>query len=141
MKKICLKAAHSFPGLSERNILGITNNEARYQTFNAKFLSKAVPRSVRTENVFSQLQMDMRNQLTEYKNKVYQYILSIVDVFSRFHWLLSLERKFLSYVKSHLENFFIEHGPPKRLESDRGKGFKLEVKEVTWHESFVLLGL
>ena len=32
---------------------------------------------------------------------------------------------------------FVEHGRSKRLQSDRGKG----VKEVTWSEFFVLLGL
>ena len=135
VKKIILIAAHSFSGLSERNILGITNNEAKYRKFNAKFMNKAAPRPVRAENVFSQLQIDlvdMRNQLIESENKVYQYILLIMDVFSRFHWLIPLERKFPRH--------FIEHGP-KCLQSDRGKEFKKEVKEVTWNEFFVLLGL
>ena len=48
--------------------------EAKYRKFNANFLSKAAPRPVRVENVFSQLQIDlvdMRNQLAEYENKVY----------------------------------------------------------------------
>ena len=70
MKKIRLRAAHSFSGLSEPNILGITNNEAKYRKFNAKFMNKAAPRPVRTENVFSQLQIDvvdMRNQPIEYE--------------------------------------------------------------------------
>ena len=90
VKKILLRAAHSFSGLSERNILGITNNEGKYQNFNAKFLKKAAPRPVRTEKIFSQLQVDlvdMRNQLIEYKNRGYQCILSIMDTFSRFHFI------------------------------------------------------
>ena len=120
VKKIRLRAAHSFSGLSERNILGIT----KYRKFNAKFMSKAAPRPVRAENVFSQLQIDLvdtRNQLIEHENKVYQYILSIMDVFSRFHWLIPLERKFPRHIKPHLKKHFIEHGPPKRLQSDVGK--------------------
>ena len=86
--------------------------------------------------LFSQLQIDlvdMRNQLIEYENKVYLYILSIIDAFSRFHWLIPLLRKFPGHIKPHLEKRFIEHGPPNRLQSDRGKEFKKEVKEVTWN--------
>ena len=64
-----------------------------------------------------------------------------MDVFSRFHWLIPQERKFPRYIKPHLEKLFIEHTPPKRLQSDRGKEFKKEVKEVSWNEFFFLLGL
>ena len=89
---------------------------------------------VRAENVFSQLQIDlvdMRNQLIEYESKVYKYTLLIMDVFSRFHWLIPLERKFSRHIKPHLEKFFIQHGPSKRLQSDRGKEFKKAVKPKT----------
>ena len=118
--------------------------EAKYRKFNAKSLNKAAPRPVRVQNVYSQLQIDlvdMRNQLVEYENKVYWYILSIMDVFSRFHWLIPQERKFSRHIKPHLEKLFIEHTPPKRLQSDRGKEFKKEVKQVSWNEFFFLLGL
>ena len=74
VKKICLRAVHSFFGLSERNILGITNNEAKYRKFNAKFMNKAVPRPGTAEMVFSQLQIDLvevKNQVIEHENKVY----------------------------------------------------------------------
>ena len=49
VKKIRLRAAVSFSGLSERNILGITKNEAKYRKLNAKFLNKAASRPVRDE--------------------------------------------------------------------------------------------
>ena len=65
VKKIRLRTAHSF-SVSEQNILGTTNNEAKYQKFNAKFMNKAAPRLVRVENVFSQLKIvlvHIRNQL------------------------------------------------------------------------------
>ena len=106
-------------------------------------MNKAAPRPVRAEDVFSHLQIDlvdMRNQLIEYANKFYQYTLSIMDVFSGFHWLMPLEQKFSRHIKPHLEKLFIKHEPPKRLQSDRGKEFEKEVKEVTWNNFFVLLG-
>ena len=54
VKEIRLRDAHSFFGLSEQNILEVTNNEAKYRNFNAKSLSKALIRPVRAKNVFSQ---------------------------------------------------------------------------------------
>ena len=54
-----------------------------------------------------------------------------MDVFSRFHWVIPLERKFPRHIKPYLEKCFIEHGPSKRLQSERDKEFKKEVKEVT----------
>ena len=46
-----------------------------------------------------------------------------MDVFSRFHWLITLELKFLRHIKPYLEKLFIEHGPRKRLQSNGGKEF------------------
>ena len=66
----------------------------------------------------------MRNQLIKYEHKVYQYILSIMDVFDRFHLLIPLKRKFPRHIKPYLEKLFIEHRLPKRFQSDRGKEFK-----------------
>ena len=76
VKKIRLRATYNFSGLSEQEVLRKTDNEAKYQKFNAKFLNKAAPRPARAENILSQLQIDLRNQLIEDKNKVYQYIFS-----------------------------------------------------------------
>ena len=131
VKKIRLRATYNFSGLSEQEVLRKTDNEAKYQKFNAKFLNKAAPRPARAENIFSQLQIDLagiRNQLTEDKNKVYQYIFSLMNVLNRFHGLIHLERKFPRHVKPHLEKLFIEDGPSKGLQSNRGKEYKIEVK-------------
>ena len=54
--------------------------------------------------------------------------------------MMPLEQKFSRHIKPHLEKLFIKHKPPKRLQSDRGKEFEKEVKEVTWNDFFVLLG-
>ena len=60
-----------------------------------------------------------------------------------FVWVdfIPLERKFLRHIKPHLEKLFTEYGTPKRLQSDRAKKLTKEVKEVTWNEFFILLGL
>jgi len=46
VKKLRNRAAADFAGLSERNILRVTNNEAKYRIHNVKFTNKATPRPV-----------------------------------------------------------------------------------------------
>ena len=64
-----------------------------------------------------------------------------MDVSSKFYWLIPQERKFSRHIKSHLEKLFIEHTPPKSLQSDRGREFKKEVKEISWNDFFSYWGL
>ena len=72
--------------------------------------------------------IDMKNMQVEYKGKTYRYILSLMDLFSRFHWLAPLERKKSSLVKKELQRIYSVHGKPERLQSDNGREFKKEVK-------------
>lgn len=133
VKKIRLRAASSYAGISERQILRITNNNIKYRKFNAKFTNKAVPRPVRAKHVMEQVQLDLVNlksQAVVWEGKTYRYILSMMDIFSRYHWLAPLQRKFPSHVAPHLNRIFTEHGPPNRLQSDRGGEFQKEVKKV-----------
>ena len=74
--------------------------------------------------------VDMRSQVVEYNGKSYRYILSLIDIFSRFHWLVPLQRKFASHVAFHLNRTFTEHEPPDRLQTDNGVEFKKHVIKV-----------
>ena len=74
--------------------------------------------------------VDMRSQVVEYNGKSYRYILSLIDIFSRFHWLVPLQRKFASHVAFHLNRTFTEHEPPDRLQTDNGGEFKKHVIKV-----------
>ena len=92
----------SVVGLSERKILKITAKSPRFRLFNVKFKNKAFPRLVRVREIQTQHQIGLVNlsdMSVEYQRTVYQYVLSIKDIFSRFHWLAQLERK------SHLTSF------------------------------------
>ena len=48
----------------------------------------------------------------EHKGKCYKYILSVLDIFSRLHWLAPLESKSAFEVKEKLEQIYIIHGTP-----------------------------
>ena len=138
VKKIRVRAADSYAGLSERKILEITNKHVKYRKFNVKFMNKATPRPIRVSHVMEQVQIDLvdlSGQRVEYEGKVYRYVLSVMDVFSRFHWLYPLQRKFPHLIAESLFKIFSEHGSPCRLQSDNGGEFKKNVKRVSRDES------
>ena len=142
VKKLRVRAAKSFAGLSENKILEIINKHVKYRKFNFTFLNKAISRPRRISSVMEQVQIDVKNlsnQRVEYERKVYRYVLSVMDVFSGFHWLSSLLRKFRHHVVEQLFKIFSEHGPPDRVQSDNGGEFKKDVKKLCCSHSFLLL--
>ena len=105
-------------------------------------MNKAIPRPVRVSSVMEQVQIDLINlssQRVEYEGKVYRHVLSVMDVFSRFHWLSPLQRKFPHHVAEQLFKTFSEHGPPDRVQSDNGGEFRKDIKKVCCSHSFLLL--
>ena len=70
----------------------------------------------------------MKGIQVEYKGKTYWCILSLMDLFSRFHWLAPLERKKISFVKKELKRIYILHGIVECIQSDNGGEFKKDVK-------------
>ena len=73
--------------------------------------------------------VDMKSMKVEYKGKCYRYIFSLMDIFSRFHWLAPLMTKKSSYVSKELQRICKEHGQPEHLHSDNGGEFKRQVKD------------
>lgn len=74
--------------------------------------------------------IDMKNDRIKEKDETYRYILTILDVFSRFLILRPLKRKTSGQIANELERIFSEHGKPSLLQSDQGTEFKGRVKSV-----------
>lgn len=111
----------------------ITNNELKYRLHNVKFTNKATPRPVKAKYVHSQHQVDLidlSKEPVKYNGKECKYVLSVVDIFSRFLWLRPLERKSSHHVSRALKPIYNEHGPPDRLQSDRGTEFEGRVRAL-----------
>ena len=73
---------------------------------------------MRVKEIQTQHQIDLVNlsdMRVEYQGTVYRYVPSIMDIFSRFHWLAPLERKKPSHIVPHLRQIYSVHGPPKNL--------------------------
>ena len=135
------RAAESYAGLNKNKILEITNKHVKYRKFNFKFLNKSIPQPVRVSSVMEQVQIDLINvssQRVECEGKVNRYVLLVMDVLSRFHWLSPLQRKFPHHVAEQLFKMFSEHGPPDRVQSHNDGEFKKDVKKVCCSHSFLL---
>ena len=95
-KKLKQRSLHSYAGLTERKIRQVTSSNIRYRVHNAAFTNKAVPKPVRAHHVQSQHQVDLvdlSKEPVELGGKSYKYILSVMDVFSRYLWLIPLPIK------------------------------------------------
>ncbi|KAL9978010.1 hypothetical protein ACROYT_G015484 [Oculina patagonica] len=64
--------------------------------------------------------VDMNRLHTRYKGKVFQYVLSVMDAFSRYHKLVPIERKCSSHVARELISIYKENGAPRVIQQDQG---------------------
>ena len=75
--------------------------------------------------------MDMgRKGSVKFNGLSYRYVLSVMDVFSRFVWLRPINKKMSKNIADELRNIYLEHGPPRVIQCDQGGGFKGAVKEL-----------
>ena len=108
IKKLRLRTAESVAGLSEKRISQITEKKGH----NARFTNKAVSCSVQAKHIQSQHQVDlvdMQKCPVEWKRILCKYILSLMDVFSRYHWLEPLESKSSRTVVCALKSIYAIH--------------------------------
>ena len=132
IKKLRLRTAESVGDLSEKRITRIIGKKLSCKVHNAGFRNKAVPCPVQAKHVQSHHQVDlvdMQKCPVEWKRKLYKYILPLMDVFSRYHWLKPLESKSSRAIARALKSIYAIHGPPERLQSDNGGEFKGRILE------------
>lgn len=126
-----MRGRDGFAGLSQRKVLKTLMEDKDLRKYNVKFTNKAAPRPVRTKEIHEQHQIDLVSMIgtsVNYEGKTYKYILSLMDIFSRFHWLFPLESKQSIKIAKALKKIYAEHGLPKRLQSDNGGEFKKHVE-------------
>ena len=82
------RSAPGYASLSAQKILEVTIKHTKYLKFNVKFMKKATltPPPVRVSDMKVQVDLlDLSRERVEYKAKVSRYVLSVMDVFIRFH--------------------------------------------------------
>ena len=105
-KKLHKRTADDYAGLRKHQVLKCASTNEKIRKFGVKFNNKAKPRPVIGKRIHEQCQVDlvnMKGMQVDYKGKIYRYIFSLMDLFSRFHWLAPLERKKISFVNKELK--------------------------------------
>lgn len=130
-KKLHAKIKNVYAGISQKAIQTVISEDPLHAKVAPKFLNKPKSRPIEAERPMEINQadlVDMRSYPVTQDNKTYRFILSVIDVFSRFVWLIPLERKDAASVAQELYNIYITFDSPIRLQTDQGTEFKSEVQ-------------
>lgn len=135
-EKIAQLMSVHYSGIGERTIRSILNEELSSCKRNPTFRNKAPLATVKADRPMYHHQVDLvdfsgntcMKDCTEYK-----YVLSLIDVFTRFLWLRALPDKAACTVAKELYHIYLEFGPPVILQSDQGSEFKGVVKLLCSH--------
>ena len=113
-------------GVGERDVRSVLGKSSLHQRLNVRFQNKAALKPVRAKAVQICHQVDlvsMESMPVTWKGKVFKYVLSVLDVFRRYHWLFPLEGKKSSSIAAALSNVYKEYGPPRVIQHDQGREF------------------
>src|SRR5208282_2144261 len=85
-------------------------------------------RPYRTGGIDHQWQMDLVDMQDKSKsNEGYNYILTVIDIFSRYAWAEPLKTKSPRHVMPALRNIFAQGRKPMKVQSDQGLEFESKV--------------
>lgn len=132
-RTIAYSLKRKFQGCSERSVSHVLKHDAEHGQMHAKFSNKPPMRSIQAKKVFDRVQIDlisMRDKAVVYNDRTYKYILTAVDVFSRFLFLEAIERKTAKHVAKALKGIFSQHGYPRIVQSDNGPEFRGQVQRL-----------
>ena len=75
--------------------------------------------------------MDMGQKgAVKFNGLSYRYVLSVINVFSRFVWLRPINKKMSKNIADELRGIYLERGPHRVIQCDQGGEFKGAVKEL-----------
>lgn len=123
----------TYAGLSEKQISNELHKSVEYQCVNPKFTNRRLNKNVTASKVGEKWQIDlmqMKNDQIKNEGVTYCYILSVIDVFSRFVILRPLQCKSSLAVSSEMKKIFAEHGKPNIIQCDQGGEFKGKVQKL-----------
>ena len=132
--KLVASLKQNFAGLSRIKVQEFLNTDKQHYKRNAKFCNKARLKPIRARDVQIRHQIDLMDMgqkgAVKFNGSSYRYVLSVMDVFSRFVWLRPINKKMTENIVDELRSIYLEHGPPRVIQCDQGGEFKGAVKEL-----------
>ncbi len=132
-RKVNIRLREKYSGLSEKAVQRAFHSSRQCQLLRAKFPNRPPLKPITAKQVQERHQIDLLD-MTGWKvthgRVTYKYVLTVQDVFSRYVWLEPLKGKSSHEIARHLEDIYMEHGPPTVLQHDQGCEFKGAVKRL-----------
>ena len=115
-EKLRNQMSQLYCGLSRRIIQRNLNSMKQQQNVRPLFQNKAPLRPIKASRVQERHEVDLVSMISmpaTIEGVTYKYIMSVIDIFSRFLFLRPLQSKEASEVAEHLLDIYIEHSPQK----------------------------
>ena len=132
-RALSLRLHRKYSGLSEKVVDKILKKSSNYHKHFPKFTNVPKQKVITATNVGERWQidlMDMRRESIEYRGESYQYILTVMDIYSRYVFLRPLTNKTSKLVKQEVESIILEHGPPHIIQCDNGTEFRGSMQKL-----------
>ena len=132
-RKIKKRIDAKFIGISEDEVQKYLNSSRINQKIKGRFENKPPLRPVHSGNPWHQIPIDVMSMMdkpVELQGKVYRWILSVIDVFSRYLILRPIYSKEAATIANELLQIFSDLGTPVRIQCDRGTEFRGSVDKV-----------
>ena len=115
-----------FTRIAEKEIQQYINSSRVNQKLKCRFENKAPLRPIKRKGVWNRIQIDlmsMEDKAVEIDGKNYRWILSCIDVCSRYLVVRALFTKWAAQIAEVLQ-IFSDFGPPSVIQCDNGTEFK-----------------
>lgn len=117
-----------YSAVSEASVRDTIDRSETHGYSQAKFSNKPPFKSIQTSSVFQRVQIDLlKMKEISFEGQSFRYILTAVDVFSRYLFCRALANKTDDNVAAALQSIFSEHGWPNIIQCDNGPEFRGKV--------------
>ena len=122
-EKVYQEAKKQMPDLTRRHVREWLEKQYTY-TMHKPIRKRFPRRSIHVAGMDDQWQMDLADmvQLRRF-NDGYQYLLTCIDIYSKYAWVVPIKNKSGQEVARALDGVFKEGRIPKKLQSDKGREF------------------
>ena len=132
-KKLQYRMKEHYYGIGEKLIQKHLNNIDLQRKRRPRFENRAPLQPINSKTVMDRHQIDlvdMKSMIVKEGSKSYRYVLSVLDVFSRFVWLRALTEKHAETVADKLYKIYMDFGFPRVIQCDQGSEFKGVLKNM-----------
>ena len=129
-----IKKLSDASGVSPKRVKAWLEGQASY-TLHRSAKKKYATRRYVVHDIDEQWQADLADvALLKEQNNGYTFILTVIDIFSRYAWARPLRNKSGKEVAAAFKDIFEEGRIPKRIQTDQGKEFENREVRKLFHE-------